>query len=252
MSLADIWEETAYNRGKLMKKLLSIVFACVATLGNAQATPINLDLNLSASDFYFLPHADGSLEADAFPLFNQITVAPGNTLTVYINFSDFIAHLHDISPLNSGIEAVTLQLLPSSQGMFIGAAVTVDLLGVDGDLVTGNQIDSSSVGFNGGLAWQVAKNLTNSEFSFTGARVTYNFTNGNGAYPFNRGLFGFYGGDIRFQRIPEPSTIMLMLTTALGLLTMRAGRKMIHLKTDLGSMPPDEKVLGSGRSHDIA
>ena len=192
-----------------MKKLLAALCLCTSALAG-WAAPVSLAFSLSPHEFFFLPHANGSIEVDAYPVFAPISISKGDQLTVNIDFAEARAYLRDISPLNSGIEAVTLSLHPFDSSLFAGALVTVDLLGVQGDLVTGRIFDGA-IGFNGGIAWQVAKNLTDSEFSFSGIRYQFNFIDQNKSFELTSGLFGFYGGAIRFEPVPEPTSPLLFL-----------------------------------------
>jgi hypothetical protein len=180
----------------------------------ATANIVALNWRLAPTDFFVLPHADGSVEVDAYTSFSPIALSPGDTITVDITFAGARAFLIDISPLNQGIEAITLSLMPFGPLFFAGANVTVDLLDPQGDLIPGPRIFSGGIGFNGGLSWQVAKNLTDSEFSFSGVRYEYQFGPNTTPLVLNNGLFGFYGGAIRFEEVPEPSSLALL---ALGL-----------------------------------
>lgn len=207
-----------------MTRVLKAVFAAsssLAVVNAASAAALSLTLNFAPQDFQVLPHADGSVEVDAYPLYAPITVSPGDQLTVDIHFDGVRAILHDIAPLNQGIEEITLSLLPFDPSFFVAANVTVDLLDVQGDLVPGPQIFAGSIGFGGGLSWQVAKNLTDSVVSFSGARYQFDFKDGSGPLTLSGALFGFYGGAIAFEAVPEPPTVALGLLGLLGIPVMR-------------------------------
>lgn len=214
--------------GCLVNKVLKAAIAALSSLtvlNAANAASLSLTFNFAPQDFYFLPHADGSVEVDAYPLYAPITVSPGDQLTVDIHFDGARAVLHDIAPLNLGLEEVTLSLLPFDPSYFVGANVTVDLLDVQGDLVTGPEIFAGSIGFGGGLSWQVAKNLTDSVVSFSGARYQFDFKDGSGPLTLSGALFGFYGGAIAFETVPEPSTVALSLMGLMGIPMMRRRRR---------------------------
>lgn len=224
----------------MTKLLIALCIGALSSLGatDSRAALVALQLSLGPSDFYFLPHHDGSVEVDAYPVFDPITISAGDKLSVGIAFVGFRAHVKDIAPLNLGIEAVTLTLSPASSQWHGGASVTVDLVGVEGNLSLSDRIFSGGIGFGGGISWQVAKDLTDSEFSFAGARYEYEFASASGPITLNYGLFGFYGGDIRFETVPEPGILTLLAVTA-GMLSLgrRRGRALTFGRSALTLVP---------------
>lgn len=202
-----------------MRRFLPLFVTGMWLLANPQskcAASFLVALNLRQADFIFLPHSDGSVEVNSYFVFSPINVGPVDRLTVEIRFVGSRAYLHDNGPLNQGIEAITLSLLPFNPDLYFNTDVTVEILGAQGDLSSGNSFFTKSVPFSGGLSWQVATDLTGSEFSFTGARFDFNIKSGTGPFTFNTGLFGFYGGGVRFEPepspVPTPPTFVIMLT----------------------------------------
>lgn len=206
---------------------LPALLALTTAMAGAPATAaaVALTLDLAPADFHFLPHADGSVEADAFPAFSPIALASGDKLTVNVGFAGARAALSDISPLNQGIEAITLSLLPFDPSLYAAAFVTVDFIDPLGDLVPGPRIFAGQLGFSGGLSWQVARNLTDSAMSISGVRFEYEFGSGTTPFILNGGLFGFYGGNVGFAEVPEPSTIALCAVALLATSLSRPRRQ---------------------------
>lgn len=208
---------------KFLKLLVQIAFVSVLApdLANANTFSINVDLD-PVKDFYYLPHSDGSVELDTYPTFDPITVNSGDHLEIRFLFGGARVQLSDIYPNNSGIEAVTLSLMPFNQNITGGFGLTINLIDPLGDLVTGPQIFSGDVGFSGGVSFQVARNLTNSNFSFTGAEFDYSFMSLAQPVNLDRALFGVYGGAIDVSAVPEPSSIALLIIGLSIVLLMRS------------------------------
>jgi hypothetical protein len=78
--------------------ILPFLLALTTAMASAPATAaaVTLTLDLAPADFYFLPHADGSVEADAYPAFSPIAIASGDKLTVDVGFAGARAVLTDI------------------------------------------------------------------------------------------------------------------------------------------------------------
>jgi hypothetical protein len=178
-----------------------------------QASTISLDINIDPqTGFFFLTHADGSVEIDAFPTFPSIAINAGDHLTVHYSFSGSRIRVSDIAPNNNGLEALTFQFLPFGSQITGAVSATVDLLGVQGNLLPPDQIYSSTFGFSGGFAFQVSEDLTHSNFSFDGVDVNLDFLAVGQPFSLDHGLFGVYGGDIKILpvRAPEPTTLALL------------------------------------------
>lgn len=207
-----------------LRRVLAATFVA-SLLGSAsppsQAALVSLDIQLRPTDIYFLPHADGTIEIDAFPTFPQVTVNVGDHLTVRYTFDGFRVLLGDTGDLNSGLEAITFTMLPFSPTLTGHADVSMNLLGVAGNFTSSNPIYQVSVGFGGGFANQAAVDLTSSKFLFSGAVLDADFSTLSEPLVLNRALWGAYGGSIRL--VPEPNALGLfsLLPVAVAILSRR-------------------------------
>lgn len=175
----------------------------------AHASVLNLQIDVNpAKDFYFLPHDDGSVELDSYPVFSPVTFRSGDELTVSVTFGGAAIHLFDNASVNNGLEAITLGLWPGISGLTGGYILNIDLSGVSGELLPATPF-TYSVGFSGAVVWQIATNLTTSDFSFTGINYDFNFTSLNQPITIDSGIFGVYAGAVRISAVPEPDALVL-------------------------------------------
>jgi len=207
-----------------LSRVLAATFVA-SLLGSAsppsKAALVNLDIQLKPTDIYFLPHADGTTEIDAFPTFPQVAVNVGDHLTVRYTFDGFRVLLGDTGDLNNGLEAITFTMLPFSPTLTGHADVSMNLLGVAGNFTSSNPIYQASVGFGGGFSNQAAVDLTSSKFLFSGAVLDADFSTLSEPLVLNRALWGAYGGSIRL--VPEPNALGLfsLLPVAVAILSRR-------------------------------
>ena len=97
---------------------------------------------------------------------------------------------------------------------------------MQGDLIGGNRIFSGTVYFGGGVSWQVARDLTDSEYSFSGATIDLLFSSLSAPAVLERGLIGAYGGDITVLASPAPEPeAWAMLLAGLSVVPLVARRR---------------------------